>query len=111
MTGTPVRRNSSDRLCQALGCANPVAPPLFCPSGEGGLKAVLELLHLFLEEPRWEESAMERAKQMYLSHYRSRLKGLERATADRVMDAMMGDDRFSRPPLLSFSSGGQKGSG
>lgn len=62
-------------------------------TGEGGLQAVMELLHLFLESPRWEESAMERAKQMYLSHYRSLGKGLERATADRVMSCMLGPDR------------------
>lgn len=51
------------------------------------------MLHLFLEAPRWEEGAMERAKQMYLSHYRSLSKGLERATADRVMGTMLGPDR------------------
>lgn len=62
-------------------------------TGEGGLQAVMELLHLFLEAPRWEESAMDRAKQMYLSHYKSLNKGLERATADRVMSCMLGPDR------------------
>ena len=62
-------------------------------AGEGGLQAVLELVHLFLTQPRWEEPAMERAKQMYLSHYRSLPKSLERATADRIMAAMMGPDR------------------
>ena len=50
-------------------------------------------MHLFLTQPRWEEAAMERAKQMYLSHYRSLPKSLERATADRIMAAMMGPDR------------------
>ena len=62
-------------------------------TGEGGLQAVLELLHLFLESPQWEASAMERAKQLYLSHYRSLSKGLERATADRVISGMLGSDR------------------
>jgi len=62
-------------------------------AGEGGLEAVMELLHLFLESPRWEESAMERAKQMYLSHYRSLSKGLERSTVDRVTSCMLGPDR------------------
>lgn len=28
---------------------------------------------------------MERSKQMYLSHFRSQSKSLERATADRIM--------------------------
>ncbi len=62
-------------------------------SGDGGLKSVLELLHLFVEAPRWEEGAMDRAKQMYLSHYRALSKGLERATAGRIMAAMLGDDK------------------
>ncbi|KAK9810226.1 hypothetical protein WJX72_007002 [[Myrmecia] bisecta] len=64
--------------------------------GDGGMKAVLELLHLFLEQPRWETAAMERAKQMYRSHYNSLHKGLERATADRLMAAMLGPDRRFR---------------
>lgn len=54
---------------------------------------MLELVHLFLMQPRWEESAMERSKQMYLSHYRSLPKSLERATADRIMASMLGPDR------------------
>ena len=58
-----------------------------------GLQAVMELLHLFLEAPRWEQRAMERAKQMWLSHYRALGKGLERATADRIMTSMLGPDR------------------
>lgn len=66
--------------------------------GDGGLSAVLQLLHLFLEQPRWEAAAMERSKQMYLSHYRSLPKSLERATADRIMTAMMGPDRRFRDP-------------
>lgn len=66
--------------------------------GEDGLKAVLELLHLFLEQPRWEEGAMERAKQMFTSHFRSLPKNLERATADRVVSAMVGPDRRLRDP-------------
>eukprot|EP00884_Botryococcus_braunii_P007566 jgi/Botrbrau1/16810/Bobra.150_2s0037.1 len=61
--------------------------------GDGGLKSVLELVHLFVEAPRWEEGAMERAKQMYLSHYRALSKGLERASAGRVMAAMLGPDK------------------
>jgi predicted Zn-dependent peptidase len=66
--------------------------------GDGGVAAVMQLLHLFLEKPRWEDAAMERSKQMYLSHYRSLPKSLERATADRIMAAMMGSDRRFRDP-------------
>lgn len=39
--------------------------PLPCPPqvSDGGVASVLQLLHLFLEQPRWEETAMERSKQ------------------------------------------------
>lgn len=132
---------------------------------DGGVASVLQLLHLFLEQPRWEETAMERSKQQvggelgalrwakrgyglacapaqacsqrqgragalvcpalpmitrpaawlalsfltvalfshpcspgvqYLSHYRSLSKSLERATADRILNAMLGPDRRFR---------------
>jgi predicted Zn-dependent peptidase len=66
--------------------------------GDGGMAAVLQLLHLFLEAPRWEEAAMERSKQMYVSHYRALPKSLERATADKIMGAMLGEDRRFRDP-------------
>lgn len=66
--------------------------------GDGGVSAVMQLLHLFLESPCWEEAAMERSKQMYISHYRALPKSLERATADRIMSAMLGDDRRFRDP-------------
>ena len=65
---------------------------------DGGLASVLQLLHLFLEQPRWEGAAMERSKQQYLSHYRSLSKSLERATADRILEAMLGPDRRFRDP-------------
>ena len=63
-------------------------------AGNGGLQAMMELLHNFLEMPRWEESAMERAKQMFISHYRSLSKSLERATADRLLAAMLSPSRY-----------------
>lgn len=68
--------------------------------GDGGLAAVMQLLHLFLEQPRWEESAMDRAKQMYMSHFRALPKSLERATVDRIMQAMLGPDRRFRDPSV-----------
>lgn len=55
-----------------------------------GVQLVFEMLHLFLEQPHWEASAMERAKQAFLSTGRSIHKSLERATADRIMNAMLG---------------------
>jgi predicted Zn-dependent peptidase len=61
--------------------------------GDGGLKAVLEMVHLLLAEPAWEEGAADRARQVYASHARSLDKSLERATSDRVVSAMLGGDR------------------
>ncbi len=60
----------------------------------------MQLLHLFLEQPAWEAAAMERAKQLYVSHYRALPKSLERASADRIMAAMLGPDRWD--PLLTL---------
>ena len=70
-------------------------------AGDGGLQSVLELVHLLLDEPCWEEAAMERAKQVWISNHRSLTKSLERSTADRVMEAMLGPDR-SALLLLAF---------
>lgn len=61
--------------------------------GNGGLKAMLELVHNFLAAPRWEESAMQRAKQMFLSHFKALDKSLERASADKIVKAMFGPTR------------------
>lgn len=64
-------------------------------AGEGGLLSVLELVHLFLDAPVWSEAAMERAKAIWVSHHRSLTKSLERSSADRVYDAMLGSERFA----------------
>lgn len=61
--------------------------------GGGGLRAVLEMVHLLLAEPAWDDGAAERARQVYLSHARSLDKSLERAASDRVVSAMLGGDR------------------
>ncbi|GBG59232.1 hypothetical protein CBR_g32249 [Chara braunii] len=60
---------------------------------DGGMQATFQLLHMVLEHSVWLEDALERAKQLYLSHYRSMPKSLERATAHRLMSAMFGGDR------------------
>lgn len=57
---------------------------------------MMELLHNFLAKPKWEDSAVHRAKQMFLSHYKSLHKSLERETADRIMGAMFGPSRYIR---------------
>lgn len=51
-------------------------------------------LYLF----RWEATALERAKQLYLSSVRSVGKSLERASTDRILEAMLGSDRRFRDP-------------
>lgn len=43
------------------------------PVSDGGLKAVLQLLHLFLEQPRWQESALQRSKLIHISAYKLNL--------------------------------------
>ncbi len=62
-------------------------------AGDGGLQSVLELVHLFLDAPRWEVDAMERAKQIWTSHHRSLTKSLERSTVDRVLGALLGPEK------------------
>jgi len=64
-----------------------------------GLQLVFELLHMFLSHPRWESGAMERAKQTFLSSGKQVQKSLEKATSDRIMNAMMGvlERRFREP--------------
>jgi predicted Zn-dependent peptidase len=61
--------------------------------GDGGCRATCELVHQIVEAPLWEENAMERARQMFRSHYAGMPKSLERAIGDRTMNAMLGADR------------------
>merc|ERR1719181_927812 len=61
--------------------------------GDGGCRATCELVHQIVEAPLWEENAMERARQMFRSHYAGMPKSLERAIGDRTMNAMLGEDR------------------
>lgn len=65
---------------------------------------MLELVHLFLAAPCWEEAAMERSKQVWTSNHRSLTKSLERSTADRVMEAMLGSDRQVWLPKLEHQN-------
>ncbi|KAI8464353.1 MAG: LuxS/MPP-like metallohydrolase [Monoraphidium minutum] len=66
---------------------------------DGSMEAMFEMLHEFLTAPSWEDAALERAKQVFVSSYRTTAKSLERATADRIMTAMLGGDRRFRDPL------------
>eukprot|EP00899_Mesostigma_viride_P019537 jgi/Mesvir1/27585/Mv07330-RA.1 len=60
--------------------------------GDRRLAAAFQVLHLVLMEPVWVEDALERAKQLYASHYRSMPKSLERAAGNRLMQIMFNND-------------------
>ncbi|KAL6517914.1 hypothetical protein OROMI_033615 [Orobanche minor] len=65
---------------------------------DDGMRAAFQLLHMVLEHSVWLEDAFDRAKQLYLSFYRSIKKSLERSTAHKLMLAMLdGDERFVEP--------------
>ncbi|EFJ29358.1 hypothetical protein SELMODRAFT_440740 [Selaginella moellendorffii] len=65
---------------------------------DGGMKAAFQLLHLVMERNVWLEDALDRAKQLYMSHFRAMPKSLERATAYKLMCAMFdGDERLLEP--------------
>lgn len=89
----PPVQGIADTHCQPPAHTAHTTPPHpTLQVSDGGVASVLQLLHLFLEQPRWEAAAMERSKQQYLSHYRSLSKSLERATADRILQV-----RAARP--------------
>lgn len=53
----------------------------------------------------WLEDAFDRAKQLYLSYYRSIPKSLERSTACKLMLGMLnGDERFVEPSPESLEN-------
>lgn len=58
-----------------------------------------------LQHSVWLDDAFDRARQLYLSYYRSIPKSLERATAHKLMLAMLnGDERFVEPTPKSLES-------
>lgn len=53
----------------------------------------------------WLEDAFDRARQLYLSYFRSIPKSLERSTAHKLMLAMLnGDERFVEPTPTSLQN-------
>ncbi|XP_074316103.1 stromal processing peptidase, chloroplastic isoform X2 [Silene latifolia] len=65
---------------------------------DNGMRAAFQLLHMVLEHSVWLDDAFDRARQLYLSYYRSIPKSLERSTAHKLMVAMLnGDERFVEP--------------
>ncbi|GMH25761.1 hypothetical protein Nepgr_027604 [Nepenthes gracilis] len=72
---------------------------------DNGMRAAFELLHMVLEHSVWLDDAFDRARQLYLSYYRSIPKSLERSTAHRLMLAMLnGDERFVEPTPESLQN-------
>jgi predicted Zn-dependent peptidase len=59
---------------------------------DNGLVAVLELLHLLFQEPRWELPAFVRAQQAYRAQSYAVQKSLEQSTLDRLMKLMFAED-------------------
>lgn len=64
---------------------------------ESGFVAVLELLHLLFQEPRWELPAFVRAQQAYKAQAYAVGKSLEQSTMDRLLRSMYSDPRISEP--------------
>ena len=65
------------------------------------------LIHEITESQHsvWLDDALDRARQLYLSYYRSIPKSLERATAHKLMTAMLnGDERFIEPTPQSLQN-------
>ncbi|XP_057975636.1 stromal processing peptidase, chloroplastic [Malania oleifera] len=72
---------------------------------DNGMRAAFQLLHMVLEHSVWLDDAFDRARQLYLSYYRSIPKSLERSTAHKLMLAMLhGDERFVEPTPKSLQS-------
>ncbi|KAM3268013.1 hypothetical protein P3S67_031998 [Capsicum chacoense] len=60
---------------------------------------------MVLEHSVWSDDAFDRAKQLYMSYYRSIPKSLERSTAHKLMLAMLnGDERFVEPTPHSLQN-------
>ena len=51
---------------------------------EGGLRTILEIIHLLIEKPNWEETALERVKDIYRMFELNTTKNLELTTHDAI---------------------------
>lgn len=72
---------------------------------DNGMRAAFQLLHMVLEHSVWVDDAFDRARQLYMSYYRSIPKSLERSTAHKLMLAMLnGDERFVEPTPKSLQN-------
>ncbi|KAF7133122.1 hypothetical protein RHSIM_Rhsim09G0100400 [Rhododendron simsii] len=72
---------------------------------DNGMRAAFQLLHMVLEHSVWLEDAFDRARQLYLSYYRSIPKSLERSIAHKLLIAMLnGDERFVEPTPKSLEN-------
>merc|ERR1719356_842642 len=67
---------------------------------DNGLVAVLELLHLLFQEPRWELPAFVRAQQAFKAQAYAVEKSMEKSTLDRLMNLMYRNNgRVSEPKV------------
>lgn len=71
---------------------------------DGGLRTILEIIHLLIEKPNWEESALERVKDIYRMFELNTTKNLELMTHDAINKAMYGDRRFMDPSRAELSA-------
>lgn len=62
-------------------------------------------IYIMMQHSVWLEDAFDRARQLYLSYYRSIPKSLERSTAHKLMIAMLDEDeRFVEPTPNSLQN-------
>lgn len=62
-------------------------------------------MYYYMQHSVWLDDAFDRARQLYLSYYRSIPKSLERSTAHKLMMAMLdGDERFVEPTPHSLQN-------
>ena len=71
---------------------------------DGGLRTILEIIHLLIEKPNWEETALERVKDIYRMFELNTTKNLELTTHDAINKAMYGDRRFMDPSRAELSA-------
>lgn len=82
-------------------------PSYICPSfAKNMLLLFCSMIMLVgVQHSVWLDDAFDRARQLYLSYYRSIPKSLERSTAHKLMLAMLnGDERFVEPSPKSLQN-------
>ena len=65
---------------------------------------ILEIIHLLIEKPNWEETALERVKDIYRMFELNTTKNLELTTHDAINKVMYGDRRFMDPSRAELAA-------